>query len=243
MLRIFYNQQFTKYMVIDDKEKIHHLSTVLRIKTFDEVYLVNGSEVAKTIVRSVSKARIELEMVEVFKESNELTKELTLGFAPLKGDNTQFVIQKAVELGVVNIDLVNFKRNISKFDGGKAEKKLQKFNKIIEGACNQSRRNIQPQIDINVSLTSTYLSSFDLVIACFENESSNHLLSYTEAICCAKSILLLIGPEGGIEEGEIEALAANHNVRVATLGKRILRAETASICGLSIIGSIIEGKQ
>lgn len=241
MLRVFYNQPFTEVMVIANKEKVHHLGVVLRITAGDEVYLVNETEVAKTEVIQITKTEISLRLVEVFAENNELSKEITLGFGPLKGDNTQLVVQKAVELGVSHIDLINFKRNVSKFDSKKADKKLDKFNKIIEGACLQSRRNIRPTISANVNLCLEYLNKFDLVIVCFENEQSNHLLKYVDDINKSEKILVLIGPEGGIDDSEIEMLQQNQNIRIATLGKRIMRAETASISSLAMIAGIMEG--
>lgn len=241
MLRVFYNQSFTQVMVIDNKEKVHHLGVVLRIAPGDEVYLVNETEVAKTEVIQVTKTEISLRMIEVFAENNELPKEVTLGFGPLKGDNTQLVVQKAVELGANHIDLINFKRNVSKFDSKKADKKIEKFNKIIEGACLQSRRNLKPTISANIDLSADYLNGFDIILVCFENEVSNHLLKYTDEINNSNKILVLIGPEGGIDDSEIEMLMQYQNVRIATLGKRIMRAETASISSLAMIASIMEG--
>lgn len=241
MLRVFYNMPFIDTMVIDDKDKVHHLSVVLRSKPGDEVYLVSATEVAKTEIIRITKTEIVVQLVEVFAENNELPNNITLGFGPLKGDNTQLVVQKAVELGAVHIDLINFKRNVSKFDSKKAEKKLEKFNKIIEGACLQSRRNVLPTINGNVNLNEDYLKKFELVIVCFENEVSNHLNKYNQEIKNASEILVLVGPEGGIDDSEVEKLMQSENVRIATLGKRIMRAETASISSLAMIASIMEG--
>lgn len=241
MLRVFYNQPFANIMEIDDQQKVHHLTIVLRIKNGDEVYLVNQSEVAKTKVIAISKTSVSVQLIEVVAENNELPAKINLGFGPLKGDNTQLVIQKAVELGASHIDLVNFKRNVSKFDSKKADKKLDKFSKIIEGACLQSRRNIVPTINVNVDLTGEYLSQFDLVVVCFENEESNHLNHYCQQITESTNILVLIGPEGGIDDSEIDMLMQYPNVKIATLGKRIMRAETASISSLAMIALMMEG--
>ncbi len=241
MLRVFYNKPFEQKMVIDDKEKCHHIGIVLRAKPGDEIFLVNKKEIAKTIITSISKSEIVVEVVSIMAENNELECDLRLGFGPLKGDNTQLVIQKAVELGATGIDLINFKRNVSKFDNKKAEKKLEKFEKIAEGACLQSRRNMKPNIRVNVDLTTEYLNEFDLVIICYENEHSNHIMNYKSEIKSAKKILVLIGPEGGIDDSEVDFVQGRDNARVATLGKRIMRAETASISSMAIIGSILEG--
>lgn len=242
MLRVLYNHPFTDTMVIDDKEKCHHLSVVLRCKPGDTVYLVNETSVAETKITSIAKDQVCVSLVSETLENNELPSKITLGFGPLKGDNTQLVVQKAVELGAAKIDLINFKRNISKFDSTKAVKKLAKFEKIIEGACLQSRRNIVPQIAANINLDNDYLAQFDLVLVGYENEQANHILSHSQQICEASSILVLIGPEGGIDQSEIDILEQANNVKIITLGARILRAETASICSLSVISSILEGK-
>lgn len=240
MLRVFYNQNFEEQMIIDSPTKVHHLGTVLRVKVGDEVYLVNNYEVAKTKITSVSKKQIGVELINVTKENNELKNKVTLGFGPLKNDNTQLVIQKAVELGVDQIDLVNFKRNVSKFDSTKALKKMAKFEGIIEGACLQSRRNIKPKLNLNVNLNAQYINAYDLVLVCYENDTSNHINKCSKLIKNAKNILVVIGPEGGIDEKEINFLLTFENVRCVNLGKRIMRAETASIASLAIIGSILE---
>lgn len=242
MLRVFYNKPFSNLMTIDDKDTVHHIGVVLRAKQDQEVYLVNKNNIAKTNIVEISKAEIVVQLVEELVENNELSTKITLGFGPLKGDNTQLVIQKAVELGASEINLINFKRNVSKFDSKKAEKKIEKFEKIIDGACSQSRRNIKPEIKANVSLNEEYCSNFDLIIVCYENEHSNHIMKYNQQIRDAEKILVLIGPEGGIDETEIASLETYENVVVATLGNRILRAETASITSLSIIASMIEGE-
>lgn len=241
MLRVFYELPFTEIMEINDKAKIHHLTVVLRTRVGDEVYLVADKKVAKTEVIEISKTNCIVKLIEEFDEDNEHSCDLTLGFGPLKGDNTQLVIQKAVELGVNHIDLINFKRNVSKFDSKKADKKIDKFNKIIEGACLQSRRNIKPTVAVSVDLTETYFSQFDLILVCYENERSNHLMKYAKKIKESDKILVLIGPEGGIDEQEIAIISAAANTEVATLGPRILRAETASISSLAMINAILEG--
>lgn len=242
MLRVFYDKPFEATMIINQKDTVHHIGVVLRGKCGDEVYLVNENKVAKTNIIEISKSEIVVNLIEQFEENNELGTNITLGFGPLKGDNTQLVIQKAVELGACEIDLVNFKRNVSKFDSKKAEKKIEKFEKIIDGACSQSRRNIKPMIKANVSLTKEHCANFDLVIVCYENERSNHISKYKKQVTAANNILVLIGPEGGIDESEIANLESLDNVVVATLGNRILRAETASITSLAILASMIEGE-
>ncbi len=241
MIRIYYEDQFQPQMIINDKQKVHHLNKVLKLKCGEEVYLVKKFEVAKCRIKQIDSEQIIVESVAITRENNELRKNVTLGFAPLKGDNTQLVIQKAVELGAHGIELLNFKRNVSKFDSKKAEAKREKFTKIIEGACLQARRNIVPQINVNVDVTKEYLDQYDLVIICYESEKTNYITKYERLINECNNILIVIGPEGGITNEEIELFDAQENVVVVSLGKRILRAETASITSLSIIASFMEG--
>lgn len=238
MHRLFYNQPFQSPITITDPEHCHHFSTVLQLKPGEHLYLVNKNQVAKCEIATISKSEICCEIIEISTECNELETEITLGFGPLKNDNTQLVIQKAVELGASEIHLINFIRNISKFDSKKAEKKNSKFQKISYSAAQQSRRNIVPNITVNVDLSPEYLQGFDLVLVCYENEDNNRITNYKSKILSAKKILVLVGPEGGIDKREIEKLTAN--CFLISLGKRILRAETASISVLSILGNLIE---
>lgn len=241
MTRLFYEEEFKEVVALTDSEKVHHLSTVLRVRKGDDIYLINKFSVGHYQVDSATKECIILNLIEQFEENNELDIGITLGFGPLKGDNTQLVIQKAVELGVKQIDLVNFKRNVSKFDNKKAEKKIQKFKKIIEGACNQSRRNQAVDINVNVNLSEEYANEYDLVLVCYENERSTHINHVYNEITEGCKVLVLIGPEGGISDEEISFLEDLNNIRIVTLGARILRAETASIAALSMLAASREG--
>ncbi len=240
MIRIFYEQQFAQNMQITDKDKCHHLAIVLRLQNGAEVFLVNGNDIAKCTITAISKSQIDVSLIATFKEDNELDIDVCLGFGPLKGDNTQLVIQKAVELGASQIDLINFKRNVSKFDSKKAQKKIEKFEKIIDGACAQSRRNKRVMINVNVDLDENYLKQFKRIFVCYENERANHLASQLTSIYQGEKILILIGPEGGIDATEIEFLEHNSKVQTVTLGKRILRAETASLNALSLVAACRE---
>ncbi len=241
MIRIMYDLQIGENMVINNKGQLHHLCNVIKVKMNEDIYLIKNNQVVHTKISSISKNEIVLRYIGETFENNELPINVTLGFAPLKGDNTQLVIQKAVELGVAHIDLLNFKRNIIKFDQKSINKKQEKFDKIIEGACNQSRRNIVPAIKLNQNINLQYLNMFDLILVCYEDEKSNHINLHKQSIKNAKNILIVIGPEGGFEKTEIDQLI-KYNANVITLGKRILRAETASITSLSIVAGILEGE-
>lgn len=164
---------------------------------------------------------------------NEPSVEITLFAALTKGDKLETVIQKSVELGVSHIVPVLTSRCVSRPDGKSAMKKQARYQKIALQAAMQSRRAIIPDVSEIITLenASTMLCDFDTSIFFFEGggKSLSEILSEP-----AKKIAIFTGPEGGFEEREVELLAKNGAI-VATLGKRILRAETAPIAALSAI--------
>ena len=164
---------------------------------------------------------------------NEPSVEVTLFAALTKGDKLETVIQKSVELGISHIVPVLTSRCVSRPDAKSAAKKQARYQKIALQAAMQSRRAIIPDVSeiITLEKASKMLSDFDVAIFFFEGggKSLKEILSSP-----AKKIAIFTGPEGGFEEGEVELLAENGAV-VATLGKRILRAETAPIVALAAI--------
>lgn len=164
---------------------------------------------------------------------NEPSVEITLFAALTKGDKLETVIQKSVELGVTHIVPVLTSRCVSRPDGKSAIKKQARYQKIALQAAMQSRRAIIPDVSeiITLEKASTLLSNFDTSIFFFEGggKSLREILSSQ-----TKKIAIFTGPEGGFEEREVELLAENGAV-IATLGKRILRAETAPIAALAAI--------
>ncbi len=165
--------------------------------------------------------------------SNEPSVEITLFAALTKGDKLETVIQKSVELGVSHIVPVLTSRCVSRPDAKSAVKKQARYQKIALQAAMQSRRAIIPDVSeiITLEKASKMLSQFDTSIFFFEGggKSIREILSSP-----TKKIAIFTGPEGGFEEREVELLAEN-GAAVATLGKRILRAETAPIAALAAI--------
>lgn len=198
-------------LTLCDKEGVEHLCLIDRINN-DGVF-----------VHEVSKSECE----------NEPSVEITLFAALTKGDKLETVIQKAVELGVSHIVPVLTNRCVSRPDGKSAAKKQARYQKIALQAAMQSRRAIIPDVSeiIGLDKAAKRLHDFDLSIFFFEGggKSLREILNTT-----AKKIAIFTGPEGGFEEGEVQLLAEG-GAAVATLGKRILRAETAPLAALSAI--------
>lgn len=194
-----------------DSNKIEHLCKIERI-TSDGV-----------LVRTVS----EIEC------NNEPSVDVTLFAALTKGDKMETVIKKSVEIGVHNIVPVLTDRCVSRPDSKSAEKKIQRYQKIASQAAMQSRRAIIPQVCSLVELKKLpeSLKAFDKVILFYEGggEPLKNIITPND-----KKIAVFTGPEGGFEEREVKLLT-DSNAVCATLGKRILRAETAPLVALSAI--------
>ena len=160
----------------------------------------------------------------------EPTVRIALYIALMKGDKIDDVIQKAVELGVYEITPFLSARCISRPDDKSLVKKQQRWQKIADNAASQSRRGILPRVNPCVDIRSlpASLAGYDKAIVCYEcgGEPLRSLIPPD-----TRSLALITGAEGGFEEAEIETLKES-GVAVATLGKRILRAQTAPIAAL-----------
>lgn len=194
-----------------DRNRTEHLCKIERIST------------EGVLVREVSKSEC----------THEPTVEITLFAALTKGDKMESVIQKSVELGVHRIVPVLTSRCISRPDSKSAEKKLARYRKIAEQAAMQSQRAIIPVVSAFTELKSAAktLEKLDLAILFYEGGGKplRELIKTSD-----KSIGIFTGPEGGFEENEVSLLNESGAV-TATLGKRILRAETAPLAALSAI--------
>jgi 16S rRNA (uracil1498-N3)-methyltransferase len=152
-----------------------------------------------------------------------------------KADKLEHVIQKATELGVYEIVAFPSARCVSRPDDKSLKKKLERWQKIAASAAEQSGRGLVPQVIVLPSYTQALerAAKADKAILFYENEDARTLrMSLDEGNW--RSVSLLTGPEGGLEPAEVEK-ARNSGLEVCTLGKRILRCETAPLCALSAV--------
>lgn len=217
-----------------DGETARHISKSLRMKRGEKLTLVTPERIQHDCeISGVSGDIVSVDVLSSLPCENEPETEVTLYQALPKGDKFEFIIQKCVELGVSKIVPVISARCISRPDKKSLAKKLIRWQKIAKEAAQQSRRGIIPEI-------SEALSFKQAVESCKENDVN--LIFYEMGGKSIKKLLsnhpkrvgFFIGSEGGFEESEIET-ALNNGIETATLGKRILRAETAPIAALSII--------
>jgi 16S rRNA (uracil1498-N3)-methyltransferase len=213
------------------------------MKQGDEIITVSSDEVAYTSV--LTSVDSEIVTFKPVKEiiSRELDVQVTIGIGLLKGDKYDLVIQKCTELGAYAFQPLSMKRSVVKLDSKKFEKKKIRWERISKEASEQSHRSHIPDIKQLKTLRELNLDDFDSVFVAYEEESvresEKKLGELLKSINKSDKILVLIGPEGGFEVNEIDDLIKK-GVKSISLGKRILRAETAPLFFMSTIGFLRE---
>lgn len=220
---------------IVEGENAKHISYSLRHKVNDKIILCDkkGMDYECTITR-FSGDFVEVKIDEIKKNLCEPNIKAVLFQSLLKGDKMEEIIQKSVELGVFEIYPVLTSRCIAKPDKN-FKKKIERYNKISLEAAKQCQRGIIPKVYDVITYNEMLekMKEFDKAIILYENENDVHLREYIEKKDF-NNIALGIGCEGGYSKDEIEK-AKQAKIETATLGKRILRAQTAPVCALSCI--------
>lgn len=224
----------SNFLVLTGENAAH--AKVLRLKKGEEVLVCDGqgSEYI-CAVSDINQGQISLVVNCGQKTNSEPKVKASIYMAFAKGDKFEHVIQKATELGVYEIVGFPSNRCVSKPDEKSINKKLERWQKIAASAAEQSGRGKIPQV-ITVGSYKEALERAkhaDKAILFYENERATTLRSVLEKDDFS-TISLLTGPEGGLEEGEVE-LAKAAGVAICTLGNRILRCETAPLCALSAV--------
>lgn len=209
---------------------------VLRLKAGEEVLVCDGQgREALCIVSDPNGNEYVLEVKELRESLSEACVSVSIYMALPKADKLEHVIQKATELGACEIVTFPTARCVSRPDDKSLKKKLERWQKIAASAAEQSGRGRIPEVVVLSSYTEALkrASQADKAIVFYENE---HATTLRQALTEGKyrTVSLLSGPEGGFEESEI-AQARNAGLQVCTLGRRILRCETAPLCGLSAV--------
>lgn len=219
-----------------DGENARHISRSLRMKVGDVLLLSDGSGVdCGCSIEAINSSEVHLKVCYRQPSESEPTVSVTLYQGVPKGDKMEDIIQKAVELGVTKIVPVLTKRSVSRPDPKSARKKQERYQKIALEAAKQSGRGIIPQVEEMVDFkTALSGAAEDIFILFYEGGG----LPLRELIAPnqekAVSYGIFIGPEGGFEAEEAGAVQ-NAGGSAATLGKRILRTQTAPVAALSAI--------
>ncbi|MDD2209664.1 MAG: RsmE family RNA methyltransferase [Bacilli bacterium] len=234
MQRYFANLE-GEYVNLDEGD-VHHLLHVMRARIGDQIEVVTSQKLFHARVENLSPLSIKI--FDSIEQKSELPFDVTLIFPLAKGDKIELVLQKATELGVKNIYLVNTRYCVVKIDQPSFEKKKERYLKILKEASEQAHRLVIPNlygvVDID-ALPSSTLSKQNFV-AYEKLSESGDIFPFSES---KSSITYFVGPEGGFSEEEINALIKRGFAPIS-LGGRILRCETAAIYGLSVIGYYLE---
>ena len=214
---------------------VNHIKNVLRKKIDDKINICN-SDTQKNyecVKKNIEENKIVCKILDEVKSLAESNLNITIFQGLPKSDKMELIIQKATELGVKTIVPVITKRTVIKLKDKDKQNKVDRWRKIAEVAAKQSGRDIIPTIENIINIADIKFDEFDKIFVLYENEEKISIKDEIEQLKNDNkeelNIGIVIGPEGGFAESEIEQLRLNQNVSVVTLGKRILRTETVAL--------------
>ena len=215
-----------------DGEDYHHIKNVLRLQVNDHIEIISEKYLYTCIIQHITKEYIDVKIEDyLLLEKEKLEIHLFQGLA--KSDKFDFIIQKSVELGINSITPLITKRNIVKLKDKSLDNRMLRYQKISLNAASQSHRTIIPKVNYPIDINNIILEGDELGLVVYENSKDMNLKSILKK-CNKNKIKIVIGPEGGFELSEIEILQKK-GFNIVSLGKRILRTETAPLNLLSII--------
>lgn len=223
---------------------VNHIKNVLRMKAGEKIRVSSGGEDFFCSIAEIGEDFVQADILDEEAVRTELPSEIYLFQALPKGDRMETVIEKAVELGVHEIIPVAMKYCVVRLDEKKAANKIRRWQAIAESAAKQSKRSIIPKIHSVMSYKDAleYARQCEINLVPYENERG--MLATKEAfdrVEPGKRISIIIGPEGGFAQEEIDAV--REDMQVISLGKRILRTDTAGICVMSMLMCMLEMKE
>ena len=217
---------------------VNHISNVLRMKQGEELWISDGGKKEyRCAIEEFSPDEVLLHIIYAQEPDYELQSRIYLFQGLPKADKMELVIQKAVELGAFEVIPVAMKRSVVKLDAKKAESKVKRWNAIAESAAKQSKRSILPQVSDVVTFAQAVKMAENCQIKLLPYECADGMEKtkrLIENITPGQDIAVFIGPEGGFDLDELE-LAKEAGCEIITLGKRILRTETAGMMLLSVL--------
>lgn len=221
-------------------EDVNHIKNVLRLNEKEKIKICDADNHVNYIceILQISKDSIICNVLEKAENESESNVELHIFQGLPKADKMELIIQKGTELGVSRFIPVAFKRSIVKLEGKDEDKKNERWKKIAEVAAKQSMRDCIPNVEHvkKIDEICKEFKDYDLVLVAYELEKDNSIKSILKAMDIKENykICVIIGPEGGLEETEVEKMKEAGG-KVISLGSRILRTETVALQVASII--------
>jgi 16S rRNA (uracil1498-N3)-methyltransferase len=219
-------------------EDARHIQKVLRMRAGELLYIVlNHKAQWLCEIIGLEEGRVQVRLMEEMPAPKAQPAQVVLYQGIPKSDKMDWIVQKATELGVARIVPVQMKRSVSRLDKkDKAEKKRARWQRIADEAAKQSKRLTIPAVDLAVSFEGVLkdLEADAQMLVAYEDEKHQGLHKPLTAMDPSRPIGIVVGPEGGFEAEEIEALR-KAGAEVIGLGRRILRTETASLALITLI--------
>lgn len=234
MTRVYQNQTLKVNTDLQlDEQASHHLSRVLRMAVGDALTVFNGEGGEyEAVIQQINKKNMVVKLVQFSPREAESPINITLAQGLARGEKMDFIVQKAVELGVKQVVPLITERCNVKLEGAREEKRVQHWQSVAVSACEQSGRNYVPTVSAPINLA-TWLSQAK-ADKCFV--LSPHVTDKMpeEKLPAGTNIILLIGPEGGLSDAEVKAAIA-HGFLPLNLGPRVLRTETAPLVSITML--------
>lgn len=241
MYKFFVTTNQIKDNIIDIQgEDVNHIKNVLRLAVNEEVEVCDLESSTNYLCKIIELDNkfVKCKIVNGLQSKSETKTYLHIFQGIPKAEKMETIIQKTTEIGACEITPVSMNRCVVRLDDKGKDKKILRWQKIAEVAAKQSKRDKIPIINCPINIKNIYekIVDYDIVLVAYENEENYSIKSALEEIRDKEQlkIAIIIGPEGGIEEKEIELLKS-FNAKVITMGKRILRTETAPIVLASVI--------
>lgn len=222
---------------------VNHIRNVLRMHTGEEILISNGQGIDYHCrLENIDETSVTASIMWRLDGNAELPVTITLFQGLPKGDKLEFIIQKCVELGAARIVPVRTRRTIVKLDAKKEQAKRKRWMGISESAAKQSGRGTVPEIGQVTDFSEAVKEARSMDVCLIPYELAKGI-EHTREVCTAikpgQSVGIFIGPEGGFEEEEV-SMAVEAGAIPLTLGKRILRTETAGMALISVLAYLLE---
>jgi 16S rRNA (uracil1498-N3)-methyltransferase len=241
MQRYFATEKNSNEQLVISGDDYHHIVRVMRMTEGDKLICVDTSgKSCICTIAEITDEKVSCNIVEWEDSNSELPIHVTIASGLPKGDKLEWIIQKGTELGADQFIPFTADRSIVKWDDKKAEKKVERWQKIAKEAAEQSHRNKVPHVHAPINLKALIKTSvdYDCKLVAYEEESrkgeASILAKSLQALDEDQSLLVVFGPEGGLTPNEVKILQEN-GFQLCGLGPRILRTETAPLALLSAV--------
>ena len=231
MQRYFVKEKQDNYLILDTSD-IHHIKNVMRMNVGDKIECIYNKTLYICEILDLTSEKVKI--IEECPDNNESLYDVTIAVALVKEQKMDLILQKLTELGISKIIPVSMERSIVKLDNQKFTKKKERWIKICKEAAEQSKRNSIPEITDIHTVKQLENLSYNKKFICSTRNPENLVNNYLQNKESCATMIFVIGPEGGISPKEEDLLESFGYIPI-TLGKRIMRVETAAIYIASII--------